>query len=150
MYSHNNICNIQMKIFKTCIWNNWNTLSICLKHAYIVIVTYKTSQIYIYNIQIKHLKHKSKTPETLETRRCRQPWPTWWGTTVASELGFKGTSRATGSNLLVVLGWWWWRFARHDRDERGGWVVTVDASRARDGVRHSMAVRQSRRADGQR
>ena len=51
--------------------------NICLQHAYIVIATYATSQIYFCNIQMKHLKHKSETPKTLETRRRRRPRPTW-------------------------------------------------------------------------
>jgi hypothetical protein len=42
-----------------------------LKHrlatCYIIIATYAISHIYFCNIQMKHLKHKSKTPETLET-----------------------------------------------------------------------------------
>jgi hypothetical protein len=76
---------------------------------------------------MKHLKHKSETPKTLETLSHRWPWAIWWGT-VASKLGFKGTSRATAGDLLVAPGWWW-RFARHGRDERGGLLTAVDASR---------------------
>jgi hypothetical protein len=52
---------------------------------------------------MKHLKHKSEMPKTLQIWRRRQPWPTWWGATVASKLGFKGTSRATVSDLLLAL-----------------------------------------------
>jgi hypothetical protein len=33
---------------------------------------------------MKHLKHTSETPDTFETRH-RRPWPTWWGTAVASK-----------------------------------------------------------------
>jgi hypothetical protein len=53
---------------------------------------------------MKYLKHKSKTPETLETWCHRWPWPTWWGTMVASKLGFKGTSRAMANDLLLPPG----------------------------------------------
>jgi hypothetical protein len=51
--------------------------------VYVVIATYETSYIYFCNIQMKHLKLKSTTPETL---RCRRPQPTWWETPVASQL----------------------------------------------------------------
>jgi hypothetical protein len=62
--------------------------NICLQHAYIVVATYVTSQIDFCNIQMKCLKHKSKMPEILETRRHRRPWPPsgelWWGWGAAS------------------------------------------------------------------
>ena len=44
-------------------------------------------RIYFCIIQMKHLKHKFETPETLETQHRRQPEPTWWGTPVANKLG---------------------------------------------------------------
>jgi hypothetical protein len=72
------------KTLETYVWNTWNTENIHLQHAYIVIATHATSQIYFCNIQIKHLKHKSGTPET---QRRRWPRPIWWGTAVASKLG---------------------------------------------------------------
>jgi hypothetical protein len=34
---------------------------------------------------MKHLKHTSEIPKTLETRHRRQPWLNWWGTLVASK-----------------------------------------------------------------
>jgi hypothetical protein len=33
------------------------------------------------------------------------------------------------SGLLVASGWWW-RFARHGRDQQGGWVAAVDMHHA--------------------
>ena len=43
----------------------------CLQHAYIIIATHAISHIYFCNVQIKHLKHKSGTPETLNTTSPR-------------------------------------------------------------------------------
>ena len=42
------------------------------------------------NIQMKHFKHKAKTPETFETQCRRWAQPTWWGTPVASKLVSEG------------------------------------------------------------
>jgi hypothetical protein len=39
---------------------------------------------------MKHLKHKSETPETIETQRRRRPQPTWWETPITSQLGLGG------------------------------------------------------------
>jgi hypothetical protein len=72
-------CNIMIKHLKHTFETTETLENICLKHTYIVIVTYATSQIDFCNIQMKHFKHKS---ETHKTRRRRRPWPTWWGTTV--------------------------------------------------------------------
>ena len=52
---------------------------------------------------MKHLKHKSETPETLETRRRRRPWPTWWGTAVASKLWRMRTATATQPQALLCV-----------------------------------------------
>ena len=46
--------------------------------------------ISICNIQMKQLKYKSETTETLKTQRRRWPQPTWWGTPVASKFGSGG------------------------------------------------------------
>jgi hypothetical protein len=94
VYNHNNICNIQMKYLKHMFETPETLENIHVQHVFIVISTYATSQIYFCNILIKHLKHKSKTSETLETRRRRGPWPTWWGTVVASKLGSRGRCSA--------------------------------------------------------
>jgi hypothetical protein len=39
---------------------------------------------------MKQLKHKSETPETLETWCHLRQQPSWYGTTVASKLGLGG------------------------------------------------------------
>jgi hypothetical protein len=71
------------------------------------------------------------------------------GTTIDSKLGFKGMSRATiGDDLLVAPGWWW-RFTRHGRAQRGGWVMAAWTPRAtRDGVGHGARLGRVRRRMG--
>jgi hypothetical protein len=73
VYCHCNICNIPDWLLQHSDKNTWN---ISLKY-------------------LKHLKHESETPETLETRRRWRPWPTWWGTAVATKLWRMRTANAT-------------------------------------------------------
>jgi hypothetical protein len=62
MYSHSNICNIQI-----------NFCNIQMKHLQHKSKTSETLETYVYNhnnisnIKMKHLKHMSETCETLET-----------------------------------------------------------------------------------
>jgi hypothetical protein len=47
----------------------------------------------ICNIQMKHLKHKLETPETLETQRHRWQQPTLVGNSSSQQARVHGTSR---------------------------------------------------------
>jgi len=74
--------------------------NIRMQHARIVIATYAASHIYFCNIQTKHLKPKSGTPET---RRHWWPQPTWWGTAVASKFGAGGRRPVAPPTILPCL-----------------------------------------------
>ena len=74
---------------------------------------------------MKHLKTTSETPGPLETWRRWHPWPTWWGTAVASKRRLGAVEREDGGRQAAGYG-----------EERRVGAVTVD---------HAASSRRTRR-----
>jgi hypothetical protein len=74
---------------------------------------------------MKHLNTTFKTPETLETWRRRQPWPTVWGTAVANKQRLGAVEREDSGRQV----------ARHSEERRAGAVA----------MNHTASARRTRR-----
>jgi hypothetical protein len=93
------------------------------------------------NIQIKRLKHLSKTFETLKTWRCWRPQPTWWGTSIASNSG-QGGRREQWPSVHPSIGIpaatsSWWRRGGGGGGSGGGamnFIAVIDKVRLGHGA----------------